>query len=108
MSSLAPAVRTVKEPVIPPRGDDDRIVGVVTVTPRFRIRSIPPRSPLPTDRDPLMAILLAQNYSSVYRDDIVRRVAAADDPTDAMLDLVAEGSLEFDDLAGARRAYGID
>jgi len=101
--STVTAVRTAPQPVIPP-DDDDFDVPVGTLRPRRRL----PRAPEPTDRDRLRAFLLEQNYSAIYRDQIVYSCMASDDPADMLIDLVASGHLELEDLPGARRAYGVD
>jgi len=59
-------------------------------------------------RDRLARFLLHANYSSVYRDLIVRAVTTADDPADTMIELVAQGYLELEDLHAAQAAYGVD
>jgi len=81
------------------------VVGAIgTLRPRHRL----PRAPAPPDRDRLRAFLLEQNYSAVYRDEIVYSCVASDDPADTLITLVAQGYLELEDLPAARCAYGVD
>ncbi len=84
-----------------PRAFIGRLTPIQPAAQRARLAG-PPIHP-PAER--LRGYLLSRNYSQVYRDSIVAAVADSDDPADTLIDLVASGELDAEDIVAARQAY---